>query len=132
MACRVWLVEEYGYRNFVWTFPGSLEQLAQAWQSGRVPVNFHGPKDASCFDGELEETPPPWYDYCDIMAPDFDGEDEERLGLAIRIYESFTLEDLMRIWEFDAVGHVHEHDDTGITIGEHRYGAWWTEEAAAL
>ncbi len=27
MSTKVWIVEEYGYRNWLWTHPGTIEEV---------------------------------------------------------------------------------------------------------
>ena len=38
MIQRVQITEEYGYREWVWEYPGSLIDLLTDWRAGNVPL----------------------------------------------------------------------------------------------
>jgi hypothetical protein len=46
------LEEEYGFRRWLWQYPGSKEQLLADWNAGKAPLNFFDPS-TSKFSGDL-------------------------------------------------------------------------------
>lgn len=40
---KVLVVEEYGFRNWIWEFPGSKEELIRDWKKGARPDGFFNP-----------------------------------------------------------------------------------------
>lgn len=35
---RIWFEEEYGYRNYIWTYPGTKRQLINDYVAGKAPL----------------------------------------------------------------------------------------------
>jgi hypothetical protein len=40
---KVFIDEEYGYRYWIWTYPGTAEELIEDWKKGNAPLNFFDP-----------------------------------------------------------------------------------------
>jgi len=40
---RILVVQEYGYRTWLWHYPGSRDELVHDWLSGHAPLNFFDP-----------------------------------------------------------------------------------------
>lgn len=58
MATKVWVTEEYGYREWLWVHPGTADDVVVAWQARRCPVTFWGLRAAGEYDGTCEEWDP--------------------------------------------------------------------------
>ena len=54
MTLRILLEEEYGYRTWLWEYPGTKEQLIADWKAGRAPMNFFDPSQGN-FEGTMTE-----------------------------------------------------------------------------
>lgn len=67
MTLRILLEEEYGYRTWLWEYPGTKEQLIADWKAGRAPMNFFDPSQGKAFIGTMTEilhiTALPVWDY---------------------------------------------------------------------
>jgi hypothetical protein len=89
---RIYVEEEYGYRQWEWLYPGTPDELIADWKAGVAPLNFFDPsrKDpAKPFKGELVE----------IEAAIIYGDDKKPVG-------------------FDAHAHVHEPDDSFLAVND--------------
>jgi hypothetical protein len=56
---KVLVDEEYGFRTWMWLFPGTKEQLIEAWRKKEAPLNFIDPsvgQNGVLFKGTMEET----------------------------------------------------------------------------
>ena len=51
---KVFVEEEYGYRLWVWAFPGNIEDLIVDWMAGKAPINFFNPSVGK-FAGEMRQ-----------------------------------------------------------------------------
>lgn len=51
---KILVVEEYGYRNWVWEFPGSKEELIRDWQAGQRPDGFFNPSRPKKYKGMIK------------------------------------------------------------------------------
>jgi len=68
---RIWIREEFGYRDWLWTFDGTKEEVLLQWKLGRAPISFFGIRQQKEYDGKCEEYyPDNLNDYynCDIYA----------------------------------------------------------------
>ena len=41
MTTKVWVTEEYGYREWLWIHPGSVDDVVADWKAGRIPTCIH-------------------------------------------------------------------------------------------
>ena len=41
MTTKVWVTEEYGYREWLWIHPGSVDDVVADWKAGRIPSCIH-------------------------------------------------------------------------------------------
>jgi hypothetical protein len=53
-ALVVALEEEYGYRYWLWVYPGTVEQLKADWKRGHAPMDFFDPSEG-CYEGTMVE-----------------------------------------------------------------------------
>ena len=83
----VFVEEEYGYRIWLWTYPGTKEELVADWKAGKAPLNFFNPSQGS-FGGKMEE-----------------------IGIDVNLTALSTMQDTA-----DAYAHVHMDDDTYLEI----------------
>ena len=91
---KIYVEEEYGFRNWVWMFPGSIPELVAEWKAGRAPLNYFDPSLGK-LKGEFTE-----------------------FGLDCPNDVSFyaDLDNLRR--SADAYIHTHELEDTYLGIGD--------------
>lgn len=125
---KIFVEEEYGYRDWVWFFPGTKEEALADWKAGRRPVCFWGANSQNQFRGrisqiffkrdETKQGPESLipFEFSNEMNEDgdpintlFDAQGEP-VGIAIEGITNVTL--------FDGRGHVHEQNDTYLEIGE--------------
>ncbi len=120
---KIYLDEEYGYREWVWFFPGTKEEILTEWKTGHRPISaspdikgtvsqIFFKRDPSksgkeaftpfLFSLESNEEGDP------INAP-FDARGN-LLGIPIEGVSDMTF--------FDGFGHVHEKNDTYLEIDE--------------
>lgn len=94
---KIQITEEYGYREWVWEFPGTLAELVEDWRNGRVPLlKDHLTKE--------QTRPIPPY-----------------RGKLIRLTSKINPNE-----EWDAYAHIHMMDDTyleinGVTVHGHPF-----------
>lgn len=86
----VFVEEEYGYRSWLWEYPGTPETLVTDFKSGRFPSDFFDPSEGA---GEAYPGTMTQVDMNDEAPPI---EDDPRLGAFI---------------------HTHEWDDTYLLVG---------------
>ncbi len=104
---RVYIDEEYGWKLWVWTYPGTPEELVADWKAGRVPALGYLQKSGGFRSLSLErlEEPKcgngPWA-----------GEEEEA-----EWYEAMRAEWDRIMGTMDAFCHLHEEDDSWLKIG---------------
>lgn len=55
---KILIEEEYGYRYWIWTHPGTKEELLTDWNKGEAPLDFFNPRNSS-FKGSLEQIQTP-------------------------------------------------------------------------
>lgn len=41
MTTKVWITEEYGYREWLWIHPGDIDDVVADWKAGRIPTCVH-------------------------------------------------------------------------------------------
>lgn len=64
------LEEEYGYRQWLWYFEGTEDELVACWQQRRAPTNFFNPSKGN-YEGKVFEVIPETLDLyrsCEIRA----------------------------------------------------------------
>lgn len=109
---RILISEEYGYREWLWTFPGTVEEVIEEWKAGRVP----GICSRRRIKGEVDRV--------DWRA-DPDGE-AHRAVLTLwdtgEVVECIRYVHRIQPWPgaADGVAHVHEFDDSELKIGHYR------------
>lgn len=52
---KIYVDEEYGYRSWVWTFPGTKKELQAAWDRGDRPDCFLNPSFGK-YPGTMKQT----------------------------------------------------------------------------
>jgi len=95
----VYIVEEYGYRHWVWRYPHSREQLILDWKNGKAPINFYDPS-TSPFDGELIQ----------LGSGLVTDPTKPMVLLEIPYIDANNLDEVKE--KCDAWAHVHDADDT--------------------
>ena len=50
----IFIEEEYGYRMWLWTYPGTKGELLADWKVGKAPLNFFNPSQGN-FSGKMEQ-----------------------------------------------------------------------------
>lgn len=118
---KIFLTEEYGYRQWIWTFPGTKEELIITWKSGNAPLNFMNPSVGD-YPGAMEEfivddiLKQPKYQLLNELLASKDNKDNEVE------YEYLKLQYKK---DFDSAypiqGHIHMPDDTYIEIDKVTY-----------
>lgn len=98
---RIYIDEEYGYRAWLWKYPGTLDQLISAWEAGYAPLNFFDPRLGE-FEGDLLPLTCETWPLLDFW---------DRMG-------ANTAQELLT--KCDAYAHVHDDDDTYLKIGDER------------
>lgn len=123
---RIHVEEECGYRDWLWTYPGTIKQLVQDWKDGRRPIspsrrvarNYHAAYSGrGYFDGELDEI---YWDRDYYMGAD--GEEHvyrwpclAETGAALNFATNYA----RRRTEhngFDGFAHIHQQDDSYLSI----------------
>ena len=132
MSTRVWITEEYGYREWLWIHPGAVDDVVADWKLGKIPpcIYVYGLAPRSDdFQGSCEEFDPRLVHWQKLVS-DTEGraETDPYLQGAIELHTRMTHEDeLCRQYGILVRGHCHEWDDTGLCAMGVRYPAWWTE-----
>jgi hypothetical protein len=134
VTTKVWIVEEYGYRHWVWEHPGTLADVVSDWQNGTCPVNFMGLREGVGYRGSCVEFRPSddVWERAEAMVKDIDvdemSENHPFVVAAVAMLEvENSHEAIMARHGFHATAHVHEHDDTALTADGVKYGPWWVE-----
>lgn len=91
---RVALEEEYGYRLWIWEYPGTEAELLADWKARKAPLNFFDPSKGKYAGKMIEVT--------DVEGPLYD---EYRAKFPSGSY----------------YGHVHMHDDTYLVVAGQKY-----------
>jgi hypothetical protein len=111
--------EEFGFRDWVWAFPGTPAEALAEWKAGRRPL--HGNKTG--FLGTIHQVGfiPVWRNQ-----PDFHCKDKRRWEFCFPCQEvqveEFQGSDLVpfpaitNYTQFAGEGHVHEEDDTYLDV----------------
>jgi hypothetical protein len=122
---RILIEEEYGYKTWLWTYFGTVEQLISDWKTGHRPVysgtgrNMYGIPRSLPWSGELDEIT--WRPkYC-AKTPAFQDPRElvwmNGIGEHPYIIETgYPVLCIDGIDGFDGTAHVHEHDDSVLDI----------------
>ena len=50
---KVFVEEEYGYRYWIWEYPGTKEELIADWKAHKAPLCYFDPRNSK-FEGELK------------------------------------------------------------------------------
>lgn len=131
MPTKVWITEEYGYREWLWTHPGDADDVVAAWKRGDVPVNFWGLREGQAWAGTCEQFYPADEMHekaaAAIEALNLDPTDENHpfVKEALAMLEVAARPDaIMRQYGCVAHAHVHEHADTCLTAFGVTYGPW--------
>lgn len=106
-ALRILIDEEYGYREWLWTYFGTVEELVADWKAGRRPVSFWGAAKGGGWKGELDQVH--WSAREDGVSRLYLVETGEIIGC------------ITRYWVHepggpDGTAHVHEQDDSSLRI----------------
>jgi len=97
---KVYVDEEYGYREYLWEYPGNKEQLKKDFFAGRIPLWPMGI-------APTEEE------------PEFDGYFRKMLRTEIRALHN---KGDGKIFErVDAMIHIHEVEDSDLSFADERY-----------
>lgn len=116
---KIYLDEEYGHRGWLWTFPGSKEELIEDWKNSKAPLNFFDPSIGD-YKGTMEKFNDFLFDkpkYKLLMEPYPESADEWNAW-----HNSDPIKTLWeeRDKEFDALypiqGHIHWVDDTWLKV----------------
>lgn len=134
MTTKVWVVEEYGYRNWLWGHPGSVADVVADWKAGKVPVGFMGLRQGIDWAGTCVEFRPSddVWERAEALVKDL-GIDETREShpyvlQAVAMLETETRHDaIMTKYGCTVTAHVHMHEDTSLTADGMTYGPWWVE-----
>jgi hypothetical protein len=52
---KIYVSEEYGFRSWIWTFPGNKKALQKAWDDRNRPDNFFNPSVGK-YPGTMQQT----------------------------------------------------------------------------
>jgi hypothetical protein len=106
---KIWITEEYGYREWIWEYPGTQEELIADWAAGKAPLNFFNPSSGA---GELYKGTMTQFDICELMDVD---------GFKLLLLGGDSTQEVME--RIGAVGraHVHEEEDTWLSINGEDY-----------
>lgn len=101
---RIWFEEEYGYRNYIWIYPGTKRELINDYVAGKAPFreNYNGFLTEISIESRIRK---PGVNYIEFV--DHDGEVQPERAIA----------------DFDGEIHYHEQDDSFLKIdGVHLEG----------
>jgi hypothetical protein len=84
---RIKLVEEWGYRTWIWCYPGTREALIQDWLAGRAPLNFYDPSFGD-FPGRLFRVTQENQDELLKVTPGFDAHVHTESDTYLRVEET--------------------------------------------
>jgi len=125
------LEEEYGYRQWIWAFPGTAEEALAEWEAGYRPLGFFGPSNKG-FKGTIHQVHYTyvWSDvsprgkpfhcqgrgranFCDecsklVVTEYVSSDDSTGTEIPFSAVTSFK--------DFSGHGHVHEKDDTYLEV----------------
>lgn len=123
---RIHVEEEYGFHDWLWTYPGTIKQLVQDWKDGRRPIspsrrvarNAFAYSGRGFFDGELDAIQ---WDRDYYMGSD--GEEHcyrwpclAETGAELRFASHYTRRGNKHDG-FDGHAHIHEESDSFLMIG---------------
>jgi len=104
----IFVEEEYGYASYLWTYPGTPEELVDDWCAGRVP--WSGPLDKPLYRGEFN--PAAFHTHEANRGMPYPRSLELRLTETNQVVEGFS-----HISHFDGIAHYHEEDDSHLRVG---------------
>lgn len=122
---RIHIEEEYGFRDWLWTYPGTIKQLADDWKEGRRPVSpscrvargVHAYTGRNYFDGELDEI---FWDR-DYYLSDDGEEHVHRWPVLVTNQEQLRFVQRKTKYNgFDGYAHIHEQDDSYLHVGYYK------------
>lgn len=124
---RIFIDEEYGYREWTWDFPGTVEELIAEWKAGRIPpVGYvHGREFRGTCEPADTPRPDPYLGVTEEMyLADPDKYDEAYLSSPEsleNIEDTDEFREYCKLWEvffskYDAECHVHEEEDSVLRI----------------
>lgn len=115
---RILIAEEYGFRDWLWTYPGTIQELVADWKAGRRPLYpgryaRHGQATTGlrCFSGEIDLV---YWDRDYYMGADREEHVYRRLVLA---ETQSTIDCIRNENDLDGTAHVHEEDDSYLRVG---------------
>jgi len=105
----IFVEEEYGYRSYLWVYPGEAEELVEDWCNGRTPWGnrnglgrrFKGEFDAVEFESPESERGLPWPRSLQLV-----------LCETGEVFEGFR-----HLSDFDGSAHIHEEEDSALRVG---------------
>lgn len=120
---RIHIEEEYGYRDWLWTYPGTILELVADWKAGRRPIGGMGLRSYSRgysgegrrgFSGEIDLV---YWDRDYYMGSNGEECVYRRLVLA---ETHATITCIQTNDDFDGYAHVHEEEDSYLHVGYYK------------
>lgn len=127
---RILVEEEYGFRDWLWTYPGTIQQLVEDWKEGRRPISpsrraatNYGYSEFRWYKGELDEV---YWDRDYYVGSD----GEEHVHRWLSLVETGAHIGFARTEDdFDGLAHVHEEHDSWLKVGYYElYGLEFIRE----
>lgn len=115
MAVRIWVQEEFGYREWMWTHPGTVEDVVADWKAGRCPISFWGLREAGTYQGTCEKFDPNEDIWGQVLVGE-KTETEAQFLAAVALLNSH--EGKMKAYKADLYAHVHVDEDTYLMVQE--------------
>lgn len=114
---RIYIEEEYGYRDWIWTYPGTVKELIADWKRGRRPVcptyylQYDGRGGAfTDWKGEVDQIS--WRPL--VRTPP--GETIPSFFRPVLVETGAEISCVSDRSSFDGQAHVHEEDDSHLFI----------------
>ena len=118
----IFIEEEFGWRHWRWDYPGSESELRLDWRAGRIPPGIGYVSGVAGFRGTIEEVEPA-AEHSHKLEDATAGMSDAEVGKYLDENEELLRSDLIKEWGrflagFDAKAHIHEDEDTTLTIGD--------------